>query len=1007
MTSLKLDFYDEQVLLRRLTEHGSGRTRNIIFLVGAPLTSPSDQQLLGVPGVDGVINLIKDEFKEQGSVLSDFENMISGGGGRRYQEAFKFLLGQSGQDSVNQIIRKAVIKARISPISVESLDNSEQAYKDLENDNKGWWLPKGVTALGEILSKNADRFGVTILTSNFDPLIEIAIKRAGGQCYRTVLHQDGNLAQTTADGSHVVHFHGYWYGCDTLHTPLQLNQMRPQLKASLSRLIMDSTVVVLGYGGWDDVFTQALIDVTTNATATPDIIWTFFESDENKISVGHENVIKSLLPGITRGRVTLYKGIDCNSFLPSLLEKLPIKSQSSKGNSATYLRTVSHRDNPPITKEWVGRGKELQLLIENDSPAVIITGIGGHGKSSLAAHYLQLSENSKTPYNFWDWKDCREEGDTLQTQLISIIEQITDQRIGPCELQGQDVKSMVATLFEVIGDSRNLIVFDNVDHYIDMESYEPTSGVRILIDKIVSCKHSSKFIFTCRPKVQHDSPHVLKIPLDSGLSLQETVELFNKLKVPSDQIKYATQAHIITNGHPLWLNLLAVQAQRGTSLSDLLKNIKRGIGDLPEKTLRSIWVTLTDKQKYMLRMMAELVKPISEDQLSQLIEPELHYNQFVKTIKGLKTLNLVVVKSSKNAPDSVELHPLIREFIRANFHRKERDEFVNVLISFLDCNIGKYRPVLVKAPSMAILEHWTQKVELNINRGNYTEALATLSEVDSPLLSRGFAEEFVRLARSIFTDIDWIEVSNEKVPFDSVFSHFVETLTQLGDNLSADEMLEKYKSSIPGKSAQYISYCNLTCYALWYRKDFRNAIFWGEKGEELKSSSKVTTNFSCAHNLALSWRDGGNVKPALNYFLKGKTLEEILSRKTTENPMSGTDYGNIGRCLFFLKDYAGALACYKESHRLLDEEGQSVCTPLNQGYVRAWIAEVLTESGELGLGYCFYRAAFEKWRVISPPRAQEILATTNAIIGNIKNIIELQNLTATEIEIRCEKWLKS
>jgi len=123
----------------------------------------------------------------------------------------------------------------------------------LEADLSGWHLNPGTEALGKLVAQFPNHFGKTLLTTNFDPLLEVAIQRVGGLFYKTVLHSDGNLGQTEASGCHVVHLHGFWLGTDTLHTARQLGQPRPHLKDSLRSLLRNKLVVVCAYGGWDDV----------------------------------------------------------------------------------------------------------------------------------------------------------------------------------------------------------------------------------------------------------------------------------------------------------------------------------------------------------------------------------------------------------------------------------------------------------------------------------------------------------------------------------------------------------------------------------------------------------------------------------------------------------------------------------------------------------------------------------------------------------------------------------
>ncbi len=224
--------------------------------------------------------------------------------------------------------------------------------------------------------------------------------------YKTVLHSDGNLGQTEASGCHVVHLHGFWLGTDTLHTARQLGQPRPHLKDSLRSLLRNKLVVVCAYGGWDDVFTEALMDVVRDVNAYPEVIWTFHSATSNPA----DSLIEQLEAGINRARVNLYAGIDCNLFFPRLYDRWPTlqpryaappQSQSNpvhvsealseKVQSRTSEQLViegDDEDRPPLVEIFVGRERELKLVEESGAKIVFLTGIGGQGKSTIAATYF-------------------------------------------------------------------------------------------------------------------------------------------------------------------------------------------------------------------------------------------------------------------------------------------------------------------------------------------------------------------------------------------------------------------------------------------------------------------------------------------------------------------------------------------------------------------------------------------------------------------------------------------
>jgi hypothetical protein len=88
------------------------------------------------------------------------------------------------------------------------------------------------------------------------------------------------------------------------------------LRASLASLLRNKLIVVCGYGGWDDVFTDTIFDVVSDDAATPEILWAFY----TKTPVVSEHLESRISVGANRGRVTLYQGVDCNVFFPALYE---------------------------------------------------------------------------------------------------------------------------------------------------------------------------------------------------------------------------------------------------------------------------------------------------------------------------------------------------------------------------------------------------------------------------------------------------------------------------------------------------------------------------------------------------------------------------------------------------------------------------------------------------------------------------------------------------------------
>ncbi len=316
-----MDFAEPEALLERLTNP----SREVVFLVGSPLTAPTRGSPLGVPDVKGMLALIRDLFLKDGSprALEELTRKLDEKPLSPYQVAFQHLSHYCGTDVVNTLIQEAVLKARLpesrpAASQLTSIDHCEH----LENELDSWHYTPAVDALGRIVAGFVPRIGRMLLTTNFDPLVELSIRRAGGRVYSRMLAGDGSLDDMRGEGSCVVHLHGYWYGTDTLHTPLSLGQDRPQLRASLQRLLRRCTVVVMAYSGWDDVFTRALVELGGDMGESPDVLWCWYERDPAIIQRNNAQLFDRLGPAIARHRVTFFPGVDCHVFLPRLLNEL-------------------------------------------------------------------------------------------------------------------------------------------------------------------------------------------------------------------------------------------------------------------------------------------------------------------------------------------------------------------------------------------------------------------------------------------------------------------------------------------------------------------------------------------------------------------------------------------------------------------------------------------------------------------------------------------------------------
>ncbi|APG08477.1 hypothetical protein BKD09_09060 [Bradyrhizobium japonicum] len=959
MASSNIEYYNQAALLDRLTDGLSRSEQSVVFLVGSAVTAPAGGAS-GVPNVQGVIGLIKEEFPPD--QLLDLDQRLQNSP-QPYQSAFSYLIGRRGQSAANDVIKRAVLQARLIPPSRSNLTDAE--CENLDQGSENWSLSPAVKALGELVVLQPKKFGETILTTNFDPLVEVAIRGAKGRTYRTVLHRDGNLSQTHSSGCHVVHLHGYWHGADTLHTNRQLNQARPRLKASLRSLIGSNLLVVVGYGGWDDIFAEALKEIIEDDTARPEIIWTFYSPQPEPES----SLIEKLSPGLDRGRVNFYAGIDCHAFFPALLARWQAAKNQNLTPTIPQAQPDRDEDRPPRAEVFVGREKELDQLSHMTQRACFITGFGGQGKSTVAARYFE-AEKQKGSFDAYVWRDCKEEGERFENQVIQVIVGLSEGLSSANYLAQQKMEVLAELLASLTRNRKVLFVFDNIDHYVDLEKNSLAGNAATFLSAYLSFGTSSRLIFTCRPDIQYIDANVLTFSV-SGLSLAETGQLFDRRgasRTPSE----LSEVHDLTSGHAFWLDLIAAQvAKKPAAFRDIIGQMASKSGAVPASVisfLTLIWGTLELNQKIVLQTMAETVRPETAQVLGDYLSGQMRFNKVTRALRALRDANLVVIKPSPQFDDLFDLHPLVREFIRKTFPLEDR-------VRFIDCIIAVYLKVIAvfgndidKRPARD-LRYWTENAELLIEAEKYDEAFERLSSVAYPLYSSDQPGEFSRVARILLRKIDWTNWQLYK-QFDRVVGRHFRILVNLGRESEYEALLKQYQQTMPAKDARYINYCALRSHMHWTRFEFDDALKWAKTGKDLKDRTNVDTRFNTDHELALAQRDVGHPELAIDFFLGGVSLETILDPEEFDEKRTESLYGNTGRCLHLMGKIDEALVCYRKSALILEMAPRGHVE--NKGFIRTWIGELLVAKGNFCDAKLFFEAAERIWNLVTPPRAKAV-----------------------------------
>ncbi|MEV6597145.1 hypothetical protein AB0M36_09825 [Actinoplanes sp. NPDC051346] len=232
-------------------------------------------------------------------------------------------------DAFDVIAQQAVLKAYAAPDPMESPlathglgQRLERGIGEgVENDRFSWQLPRGVQALGHLLARIPEAFDHRVLTTNFDPLLEIAIRDAGGRAVSLPLDSRGSFGHTGgSDGAvRVFHLHGFWRptlhvrGPQLLHDPARLADNAP-LVATTADLIRGDTVCVIGSSDWAGTIAAAL-----GRTRPMRVLWALGDADAATALSTAEG-----LRDRTGVAVECFPGVDSERLFPALAERAEV-----------------------------------------------------------------------------------------------------------------------------------------------------------------------------------------------------------------------------------------------------------------------------------------------------------------------------------------------------------------------------------------------------------------------------------------------------------------------------------------------------------------------------------------------------------------------------------------------------------------------------------------------------------------------------------------------------------
>lgn len=385
--------------------------------------------------------------------------------------------------------------------------------------------------------------------------------------------------------------------------------------------------------------------------------------------------------------------VEMESVLPLPGAEAPAPIPSSPGMKARLYQNITGVPPPTNPRTVQQRERDVQTvyakLLQADTTAVVLTGIGGVGKSTLAAlvyhhaqeHY-QLREGPFTAQPLW----LTVNESVTMMDLVGTLLEVLGTSLP--DLERLTPHSQIMMLFHALNSENDarLIILDQFENVLDWQTgyaLPERPGVSEWIDVLNSQPCSCKILLTSRPwprgTREYPSTYMHEHSV-TGLGEAEGVALLRTQGVRTEQ---ATDPQLQTavahcNGHAFALTLLAslLSRNRSLNLSLLFENAlyeQLWNGDIAHNLLDYIYLRqLDDLQRELLFAFSIYREPVPLEASLALTD----FNDEDHKARVLSALRVFLTQHLLQAPGEglYHLHVIVANYVRENHFHAQKEQ---------------------------------------------------------------------------------------------------------------------------------------------------------------------------------------------------------------------------------------------------------------------------------------------------------------------------------------------